>query len=161
MATYASFPAHALADLRGVERLKEAKIGAFSDGAMRVCAPSVNIHSLALARRRYIRRRIQRSVPPPTLPRPPPKHHLSLFQLGRKQQADESLLRKSKLDSSRMVSTCQLFGKSSTFANSAIPMSSRYARWLPCRWSVPDRSPPSIASSSWMCTLQRRTLTSS
>lgn len=48
MITYVSFCAHTLADLRGVKRLKEAKIGAFLDAAIRVRAISINIYSLTL-----------------------------------------------------------------------------------------------------------------
>lgn len=66
MITYASLPAHTLADLRGVKRLKEAKIGAFSDAAIRVRAIPINTYSLALPRGRYICRRVQGSVSPAT-----------------------------------------------------------------------------------------------
>lgn len=50
MIAYASFPAHTSADLRGVERLKEAKIGAFLDAVIRVRATPINMYSLALPR---------------------------------------------------------------------------------------------------------------
>jgi len=66
--THGSFPAYTSADLRGVKRLKEAKIGAFLDVATCVHAIPVNLYSLALTRGRYIRRRVQGSVSPATTP---------------------------------------------------------------------------------------------
>ena len=117
MTTYASFPTHMFADLRGVKRLKEAKIGAFLDAAIRVRVIPINILSLTLpGEGTYAVVYRGRSLPPQPH-RLLPKHRLSLLQPGRKQQAGESPLRKSRLDNSRMVSTCQLFGKSSTSVN--------------------------------------------
>ena len=66
MIIHRSFPAHTSADLRGVKRLKEAKIGAFLDVATCVHAIPVKLYSLALPRGRYIRRRVQGSVSPAT-----------------------------------------------------------------------------------------------
>ena len=93
--------------------------------------------------------------------RPLSDYYLLLFQLERSPQVDGSPSRRSRSDSSRMVSTCQLYEKSSTSANLAILTSSRYARYTLALWSAPDRSSLSAKPSSWMCILRKRTLTSS
>lgn len=139
------------------ERLKEAKIGVFSDLVTRFLVTETNVlHSPGEGTYAVVYR--GRSLSPQSRRLPSDRYLLS-FQLERSPRADEWPSRKSRSDSSRMVSTCQLFEKSSTSANSAILTSSRYARYGPALWSVPDRSLLSAKPSSWMCILQKRTST--
>ena len=142
---------------RGIERLKEAKIGVFLDSVIRIVVATIDILRSPGEGTYAVVYRGQFVSPQSRCP--PSDRYLLLSQLGRSPQVDELPSRKSRSDSSRTVSTCPPFGKSSTSANSAIPTSSRYARYT--SWSVPDRSSLSTKPSSWMYILQKRTLTSS